>query len=148
MIAAKCPVHKVLAGEATVTVAERAGGGLMDLGLTGRACVVTGASRGIGRETALQLCAEGASVLLVARDEERLREARGRGVGAGAGAAARPPRLALDVTAADAGERMLAAAERALRRASTCSSTTPAPPAGATSTTSPTRTGAPSTSST
>ncbi|HEV2791777.1 MAG TPA: SDR family NAD(P)-dependent oxidoreductase, partial [Solirubrobacterales bacterium] len=44
----------------------------MDLGLAGRACVVTGASSGIGRETALQLCAEGAKVLLVARGEERL----------------------------------------------------------------------------
>ena len=51
----------------------------MDLGLAGRACVVTGASRGIGRETARQLCAEGANVLLVARDEERLREVAGRG---------------------------------------------------------------------
>ena len=44
----------------------------MDLGLAGRACVVTGASRGIGRETARLLCAEGANVLLVARGEERL----------------------------------------------------------------------------
>jgi 3-oxoacyl-[acyl-carrier protein] reductase len=44
----------------------------MDLGLQGRACVVTGASRGIGRETARLLCAEGAEVLLVARDEARL----------------------------------------------------------------------------
>ena len=31
----------------------------MDLGLKGRACVVTGASRGIGAETASLLCAEG-----------------------------------------------------------------------------------------
>ena len=47
----------------------------MDLGLSGRACVVTGASRGIGRATARMLCAEGADVLLVARSEERLVQA-------------------------------------------------------------------------
>ena len=38
----------------------------MDLGLAGRGCVVIGAGRGIGRETARMLCAEGANVLLVA----------------------------------------------------------------------------------
>ena len=37
----------------------------MDLGLTGSVCVVTGASRGIGLETARRLAAEGARVLLV-----------------------------------------------------------------------------------
>ncbi|MGH2992967.1 MAG: SDR family NAD(P)-dependent oxidoreductase, partial [Solirubrobacterales bacterium] len=47
----------------------------MDLGLKGRACAVTGASRGIGRETARLLCAEGASVLLVARSPDALAEA-------------------------------------------------------------------------
>ena len=36
----------------------------MDLGLDGKACAITGASRGIGREVARRLCAEGASVLL------------------------------------------------------------------------------------
>jgi len=83
----------------------------MDLGLKGRACVVTGASSGIGRETALQLCAEGANVLLVARGEERLagvtEEATKAAEPAGGAAAA----LSLDVTAEDAGERMLMAAE-------------------------------------
>jgi 3-oxoacyl-[acyl-carrier protein] reductase len=82
----------------------------MDLGLAGRACVVTGAGRGIGRETALQLCAEGARVLLVARDERRLREVQEEADGAGLKAGGRAVVLALDVTHDDAGERMLAAA--------------------------------------
>jgi len=82
----------------------------MDLGLAGRGCVVTGASRGIGRETAIGLCAEGANVLLVARGEERLREVQEEAVGAGAKAGGRAAVLALDVTLADAGERMLATA--------------------------------------
>ena len=59
----------------------------MDLGLSGRACVVTGASRGIGLATARMLCAEGAYVLLVARSEGRLcrggRRVRGRGPAGG-----------------------------------------------------------------
>ena len=39
----------------------------MDLGLQGKACIVTGATRGIGLETARMLHAEGAHVLAVAR---------------------------------------------------------------------------------
>jgi 3-oxoacyl-[acyl-carrier protein] reductase len=83
----------------------------MDLGLRRRTCVVTGASSGIGREAALQLGAEGANVLLVARGEERLRavtEEAARAAEPAGGAAAA---LVLDVTGEDAGERMLAAAE-------------------------------------
>jgi 3-oxoacyl-[acyl-carrier protein] reductase len=91
----------------------------MDLGLRGRACVVTGASSGIGAETARLLCAEGANVLLVGRHEERLAAAAREAVVAGTGAAenagaqqagGRAETLSLDVTAEDAGERMLAAA--------------------------------------
>jgi len=78
----------------------------VDLGLDGKACAVTGASRGIGREVAERLCAEGASVLLVARSAETLAEAA-RKCGL-AGGRAEP--LALDVTEPDAGERILAAA--------------------------------------
>ena len=78
----------------------------MDLGLAGRACVVTGASRGIGRATARRLCAEGASVLLVARSEGPLSEVASECAGNGG----RAEVLSLDVTADDAGERMLAAA--------------------------------------
>jgi len=73
--------------------------------------MVTGASRGIGAETARQLCAEGANVLLVARGEERLREVQEEAIGAGAKAGGRAAVLALDVTLADAGERILASAE-------------------------------------
>jgi 3-oxoacyl-[acyl-carrier protein] reductase len=39
----------------------------MDLGLTGKACLVAGASRGIGRAIAIGLAAEGARVCIVAR---------------------------------------------------------------------------------
>jgi 3-oxoacyl-[acyl-carrier protein] reductase len=86
----------------------------MDLGLKGRACVVTGASRGIGRETARLLCAEGASVLLVARNEERLAAAAEDVAAAGEEAGGRAELLVLDITDEDAGERMLAAATERL----------------------------------
>jgi 3-oxoacyl-[acyl-carrier protein] reductase len=82
----------------------------MDLGLAGRTCVVTGASSGIGRETAVQLCAEGANVVIVGRDEERLAAAAEAGAAAGATASGAASALRLDVTDPDAGERMLAAA--------------------------------------
>jgi 3-oxoacyl-[acyl-carrier protein] reductase len=60
----------------------------VNLGLDGKVCVVTGATRGIGASTARMLSQEGARVLSVAR---------------------RRADLELDVTAADAGERVLAA---------------------------------------
>ncbi len=84
----------------------------MDLGLSGKACAVTGGSRGIGLETAGLLCAEGASVLLVARSQQRLSEATARCAQSGGRAQA----LALDVTEERAGERILAAATEAFGR--------------------------------
>jgi NAD(P)-dependent dehydrogenase (short-subunit alcohol dehydrogenase family) len=50
----------------------------MDLELTGRRAIVTGASRGIGLATARALAAEGADVAIVARDQAALDEAAGR----------------------------------------------------------------------
>ncbi len=83
----------------------------MDLGLAGKACAVTGASRGIGRETARMLCAEGASVLLIARGAESLADAAEECRAAGAETGARAEQLVLDMTAADAGERAVATCE-------------------------------------
>ena len=60
----------------------------MNLGLDGKLCVVTGATRGIGAATVRMLKQEGAEVLAVARNDADLE---------------------LDVTAADAGDRVLAA---------------------------------------
>src|SRR3984885_1192093 len=70
----------------------------MDLGLRDRACIVTGASGGVGRAVAASLASEGASLLLVGRRADVLadvaRACQGRG-----------EPLVLDVTAVDAGER-------------------------------------------
>ena len=82
----------------------------MDLGLKGRACVVTGASRGIGAETAKLLCAEGADVLLVARSEGRLSMAADAARAAGRSHGGRAEMLPLDVTDKHAGELMLTTA--------------------------------------
>jgi 3-oxoacyl-[acyl-carrier protein] reductase len=72
---------------------------IMDLGLTDKVCVVTGASSGIGLATARRLCDEGARVLFVARNAERLEEAATTCGG---------EYLAADVTDADADERIIA----------------------------------------
>jgi 3-oxoacyl-[acyl-carrier protein] reductase len=49
----------------------------LDLGLTGRTAVVTGASEGIGRAIARGLAAEGVRVALLARSRERLERVAG-----------------------------------------------------------------------
>jgi 3-oxoacyl-[acyl-carrier protein] reductase len=83
----------------------------VDLGLSGRACVVTGASSGIGRATTRMLCAEGANVLLVARDEKQLLEAADEGAAAGEAAGGRAESLVADVTDPNAAERVVREAD-------------------------------------
>src|SRR3954449_5450751 len=79
----------------------------MDLGLKGRACVVTGASRGIGLSTARMLCAEGADVLLVARSEDTLLAAADECAAAGQEAGGRAESLVADVTDPSAADRIV-----------------------------------------
>jgi 3-oxoacyl-[acyl-carrier protein] reductase len=83
----------------------------MDLGLGGRACVITGASRGIGRVTARMLCAEGADVLLVARTEAELIEAADECAAAGEAAGGRAESLVADVADPDAAELIVREAD-------------------------------------
>ncbi len=71
----------------------------MDLGLSDRVCVVTGASRGIGLAVGRRLCEEGARVLFVARGAEALEQASSDCGG---------DCLACDVTAPHAAERIVA----------------------------------------
>jgi 3-oxoacyl-[acyl-carrier protein] reductase len=66
----------------------------MDLGLSARPCIVTGASSGIGAATARALCAEGAHVLLVGRRTEPLEKAAAQARAAGG----RAEFAAVDVT--------------------------------------------------
>jgi len=70
----------------------------MDLGLRDRACVITGASRGIGKATAIRLAEEGARTLLIGRDESALNAAVERCPGART--------LSIDITTPDASERI------------------------------------------
>jgi 3-oxoacyl-[acyl-carrier protein] reductase len=72
----------------------------MELGLAGKRCLVTGASRGIGLATAELLAGEGASLLLVGRDRDALAESAPNG---------QVEILPADVTKPDAGERIVGA---------------------------------------
>ena len=71
----------------------------MELGLDGKVCVVTGASRGIGLEVGRSLCSEGAQVLFVGRDADALVQAA-EGCGG--------EYLAGDITDPDVAERIVA----------------------------------------
>lgn len=74
----------------------------MRLELHGKACIITGAGRGIGRATARLLCNEGARVVLVGRGAENLERAATECRDIGPDAVV----LALDVTSVGAAERV------------------------------------------
>jgi len=76
--------------------------------LAGKVAVVTGASRGIGRAVAARLAAEGAAVVLAARDEARLAECVAELAATGAEATAVPLDVADRASVEAAFERILA----------------------------------------
>lgn len=82
----------------------------MDLGLTGRAAVITGGSKGIGRAVALALARERARVAICARGRAELEEAAREVEAEGSTVYAAPA----DVTRAEEVEQFIAAAAAAL----------------------------------
>ncbi len=79
----------------------------MDLGITGRVAVVTGASAGIGFAVAKELLENGASVFIVARDPDRLQRANAALLEL---PAAKIAAMAVDVKAPDAASQVIAQA--------------------------------------
>ena len=79
--------------------------GQMDLGLSGKVALVTGASRGIGNRIALALAEEGARLCLNARNEDGLNSALGEVEAKGGDVEA----VAADVTQAEGAERVVSA---------------------------------------
>jgi 3-oxoacyl-[acyl-carrier protein] reductase len=75
----------------------------MDLKIAGKTCLVTGASRGIGRGCAKVLAAEGCRVAIVARRANLLEEVASEIASAGG---SRPLVVAEDLTSAGAAERV------------------------------------------
>jgi 3-oxoacyl-[acyl-carrier protein] reductase len=83
----------------------------MNLGLTGRACIVSGGTRGIGLEVARQLHGEGADLLLLGRGDAALRAAADE-----LGDGARVELMALDVTEPGTGDEAVEACQERFGR--------------------------------
>ncbi len=84
----------------------------MDLGLSGKVAVVTGASRGIGKAIAFALGHEGAKLVICARGQQALLEAEEQLLAAGVEVTA----LQQDILDVAAGETLVSAAKSAFGR--------------------------------
>ncbi|HEX4682296.1 MAG TPA: SDR family oxidoreductase [Gemmatimonadaceae bacterium] len=99
----------------------------MDLGLRGKTALVAAASRGLGRAAAHELAAEGATLLICARGEDALEEARKtimRETGSTVHA------VAADLSTAAGIERVAAAAQASLGQIDILVNNAGGPPAG------------------
>ncbi len=99
----------------------------MDLGLAGRAYLLTGASRGLGRATAAALVADGADVLLSGRSGERAEATARELTLAGPGTA---QGVAADQADPESADRLLTTAEERLGRLDGVVVSVGGPPAG------------------
>ena len=100
----------------------------MDMGLRGKAAIVGGASQGIGYAIARLLALEGANVAIVARRDERLREAAAR-IAEESRTTIVP--IAADIRRAEDCERIVATAHAELGRVDVLVNNDGAPPLGA-----------------
>jgi 3-oxoacyl-[acyl-carrier protein] reductase len=99
----------------------------MNLGLQDRVALVAAASRGLGRAIAEELAAEGASLVVCARDESRLREARDA-IARATGAEVRA--VAADLATADGVARVADEALAAFGRVDVLVTNSGGPPSG------------------
>lgn len=103
----------------------------MDLGLAGRAYVLTGASRGLGRATAEQLVRDGADVVVSGRSPESVASAVDELTRIGPGTAVGVP---ADLADEDSATRLLAAADEHFGRLDGVVISVGGPPGGTAST--------------
>src|SRR5215469_11598849 len=101
----------------------------MDLGLAGRIALVTAASRGLGFASAKALAGEGASLVVCAREPQRL-EAAAAELQSTAPWRVRIEQVALDVSAPDAAARLVSVARERFGRLDVLVTNAGGPPAG------------------
>ena len=101
----------------------------MDLGLAGRVALVTAASRGLGFASATALAGEGASLVVCAREPQRL-EAAAAELQSVAPSGVRIEQVALDVSAPDAAARLVGVARERFGRLDVLVTNAGGPPAG------------------
>jgi 3-oxoacyl-[acyl-carrier protein] reductase len=99
----------------------------MELGLAGKVALVAGSSSGLGRAVAEELAREGASLVICARGEERLLEAREQ---LAAGHGVEVEAVSVDLSRPDEVDRLVASALERFGRVDVLFTNTGGPPAG------------------